>query len=130
VAPLVFLDKGDAYFPSDLAIHVSNTLPTLNFSTIRDAPSPLMLENLDTLNAFGGRNVSLAASPPLITYPTFLSGQRPDSETLETNNAVSCVVIVVAKENGVLDAFYLYFYSFNEGPSALGHQAGNHLGDW
>jgi hypothetical protein len=45
-------------------------------------------------------------------------------------DAISCVIVVVEKENGVEDAFYFYFYSFNEGPSALGHQAGNHLGDW
>jgi hypothetical protein len=126
----VFLDQGDTYFPSDLARHVSNTVPTLNFSTITDGSHPLTLSNLDTLNAFGDVNVSLASSPPLITLPSFISGQPPDGKTLQTKDAVSTVVVVIEKENEILDAFYLYFYSFNEGPYALGHRVGNHLGDW
>ena len=40
------------------------------------------------------------------------------------------MIIVVDKGNGIVDAFYMYFYSFNQGPSVYGHELGDHLGDW
>lgn len=72
----------------------------------------------------------LTSTQKLMSFPDFMKGQKPDAKTLRTEGAVSCAVIVVAKEKGVVDVFYMYFYSFNDGPSALGHQVGNHLGDW
>jgi hypothetical protein len=130
VAPLVFLDKGDRYLPSDLETHISNTYPTVNFTQVNGMQENLTLSNLDILNKFGGEDVYLTSISPLMQMPPWTFGQKPNPNTLQTENAVSCVVIVVDKGEGVVDAFYMYFYSFNDGPSALGHQAGNHLGDW
>lgn len=129
-APFVFLDKNDAYFPSDLAAHIANTHPTMNFTSIDGAPSNLTLDNLDQLNALGREDVYLASIEPLISFPPYMVGQKPDAKTLQTTGAVSCAIIVAEKADGVVDVFYMYFYSFNDGPSALGHKAGNHLGDW
>ena len=129
-APLVFLDKGDDYYPSDLAAHIVNTHPTVNFTSIEGIPTHLSLDNLDKLNDFGGDKVYLTSTKSAIKLPKFLHGKKPGASTLRTHHARSCVVIVVEKEDGIIDAFYMYFYSFNAGPSALGHTAGNHVGDW
>jgi hypothetical protein len=131
LAPLVFLDKSDIYNPSDMGTHVANTHATMNFEHVDGAPDALNLNNLKKLNRIDNADeIYLTSTEPLFSLPEYLKGQKPDPKTLQTKNATSCVVIVVDKGEGVMDAFYMYFYTFNEGPSALGHTAGNHLGDW
>jgi hypothetical protein len=130
VAPLVFLDKVDAYYPSDMAAHLTNTHPTLNFTSIEGAPNPLTLHNLDKLNDLGGDKLYLTSTSNVMNLPKFLNGQAPHHKTLQTHNAKSCVIVVVEKGDAIVDAFYIYFYTFNAGPTALGHVVGNHLGDW
>lgn len=129
-APLVFLDKDDAYFPSDLATHLKNTHPEVKFEKVKDGPDALTLENLDSLNKIGGSDVYLTANEDVTKLPKFLNANRPDSKTLETTDAKSCVVILVDKGKGIMDAFYMYFYTFNQGPTFQGHELGDHLGDW
>lgn len=130
IAPLVFLDSGDEFYPSDMAAHVSNAHPTMNFTPVKDAPEGLTLDNLNDLNDLGGDSIYLTSTTLLTNLPNYLHGQKPDKKTLQTENAVSCVIALANKEDGILDAFYIYFYTFNDGPRALGHQVGNHLGDW
>lgn len=40
------------------------------------------------------------------------------------------VLIVVPKDNGVVDAFWFFFYSYNLGNSVFNVRFGNHVGDW
>ncbi|KAF2640396.1 hypothetical protein P280DRAFT_401741 [Massarina eburnea CBS 473.64] len=40
------------------------------------------------------------------------------------------VLIVVPKDDGVVDAFWFFFYSFNKGNSVFNIVFGNHVGDW
>lgn len=40
------------------------------------------------------------------------------------------ILIVVDKGNGIVDAFWFYFYSFNLGNVVLNIRFGNHVGDW
>lgn len=40
------------------------------------------------------------------------------------------VLIVLDKGNGVVDAFWFYFYSYNLGNEVFGVRFGNHVGDW
>lgn len=40
------------------------------------------------------------------------------------------VLIVIDKGEGVVDAFWFYFYSFNLGNEVLNIRFGNHIGDW
>ena len=40
------------------------------------------------------------------------------------------VLIVVDKGNGIIDAFWFYFYSFNLGNKVFNIRFGNHVGDW
>lgn len=129
-APYVFLHRDDIYYPSDMAKHIDNTIPAINFTDIAGYPKPLTLDNLDELNELGGEDIFLSSIEDLVNLPKFLGGQEPDPVTYKTNDAKSCAIIVVDKGNDIIDAFYMYFYTFNDAPTALGHQVGNHLGDW
>jgi hypothetical protein len=40
------------------------------------------------------------------------------------------VLVIVDKGNGIIDAFWFYFYSYNLGTTVLGIRFGNHIGDW
>lgn len=112
-----------------MAIHLEHTYPAVNFTQVKGGENATTMANLDSLNAFGGENVYLTSTETIFDMPSFLAGQAPNTNTLQTENAINCVVIVVDKGAGIIDAFYMYFYTFNDGPSALGHKVGNHLGD-
>ena len=105
----------------------------------------LDLDNLEILNDSGDQ-VSLASNDDPTTYPSWFLGDAPDP-TGQIHNATPCVVIIVEKNAVELDAFYFYFYSWNEGPNitqvieplnrilnvgkvATGMHFGDHVGDW
>jgi len=113
-----------------MAIHVANTHPEINFTAINDVPDPLTLNNLDALNELGGEKIFLTSTLSVVKIPNYLHGQAPNPKTLQTENAISCAIIVVEKEDDIVDAFYMYFYTLNAGPIVMGHEIGNHLGDW
>lgn len=129
-APLVWLDENEEFFPSSLLAHVEHTNPTINYSTITPH-IPLNLANLHLLNAFGdfgGLDVYLTAKEDVTTAPLWLTGTKPDSKGMTAST--SAAIICVPHDNGTLDAFYTYFYSYNRGATVLGHELGNHVGDW
>ena len=133
-APLVWLDIVEEYFPSDIGTQVSNTHPDVNYTAITDAPSPLNLEKLSLLNAYGdgGTNVYLTSDFTPYDYPSWFTGVQPDT-TGATPDATSATIIIVPKANNTLDAFYFYFYAFNQGNWVLGDpnlEFGDHVGDW
>lgn len=45
-------------------------------------------------------------------------------------SSAPAVLVVVPKEHGVVDAFWFYFYSFNQGNQVLNVRFGDHVGDW
>jgi hypothetical protein len=90
----------------------------------------LTLDNLDLLNNLGGEDIHLTSNSELAMIPKYLHGKAPSRKTLQTENAISSVITVVDKGDWILDAFYMYFYSFNQGPSVYGNELGDHLGDW
>ncbi|KAI5363512.1 Putative vacuolar protein sorting-associated protein [Septoria linicola] len=45
-------------------------------------------------------------------------------------SSAPAILIVVPKENGIVDAFWFFFYSFNLGQTVLNIRFGNHVGDW
>ena len=129
-APLVYLDREETYFPSDISRHIRKTHPTYNFTDVPLTEKPT-LDNLSNLNShLDSEHIYLTSTKNVIDLPKFLQGKKPDAKTLQTHHAKSCAVIVVEKEDGIVDAFYMYFYSFNAGPHALGSVVGNHVGDW
>ncbi|SMR56264.1 unnamed protein product [Zymoseptoria tritici ST99CH_3D1] len=45
-------------------------------------------------------------------------------------SSAPAILIVVPKPDGVVDAFWFFFYSFNLGQTVLNIRFGNHVGDW
>jgi len=130
-APMVWLDEQEQYFPSDIYAQVENTHPALNLTPITNAPEPLTLENLHDLNFFGnnGSNVFLTSNIDVTEDPKWLDGVVPNSAG-KTTNAVSAAIIVNDHGDGLVDAFYMYFYAYNMGNTVLFQELGDHIGDW
>ncbi|KAF3926109.1 hypothetical protein ABW21_db0201133 [Orbilia brochopaga] len=134
-APLIRLHSSDPYRPSDIGSMLANTQPKVNNQPVSGAPSPLTLDNLDSLNGLGGRSVYLTAlkSPASDDQQAWLKGVAPDTNG-KTNGAVSAAVIVNQKDERNTDVFYFYFYNYNAAPPitilGLNLVFGNHVGDW
>uniref|UniRef100_A0A8H7TSL2 Vacuolar protein sorting-associated protein 62 n=1 Tax=Bionectria ochroleuca TaxID=29856 RepID=A0A8H7TSL2_BIOOC len=54
-------------------------------------------------------------------------GHKPDSDGYSRAPAV---LVLVDKGEGVVDAFWFFFYSYNLGQTVFGMRFGNHVGDW
>ncbi|KAL9582622.1 MAG: hypothetical protein Q9203_005419 [Teloschistes exilis] len=128
-APKIWLQSQDPYFPSDIGAQLVHTKPEVNFNVVNGAPNPLTLDNLASLNNLGGSNVYLTSVDDVTQSPAWLKGVKPDSNG-KTNGAKSCTVIVNDHGSGNVDAYYLYFYAFNQGNTVLGQEIGDHVGDW
>ena len=128
-APLVWLYSKEEYLPSDLAAQLRHTHPCVNRVPLTGYPSPLTLDNLDSLNKLGGTEVYLTSNDDITTNPAWLNGVCPNEEG-RTPGAVSACIIVNDKGNGHVDAFYLYFYAYNQGNVIFGKELGDHVGDW
>ena len=57
-------------------------------------------------------------------------GSPPTGQDMGGRSNAPAVLIVVEKGNGVVDAFWFYFYSFNLGNKVFNIRFGNHVGDW
>ena len=123
------MDSGDTYFPSPIDGFLKYTTPKVNNVTVADAPSPLTLSNLADLNSKGGSKVALSSNDDFTKYPSWLTGNKPDSSH-KTAGDPSAAIIINDKGSDTVIAFYMYFYNFNKGNDVLGTPAGNHLGDW
>ena len=125
----MWIQSQDPYFPSDIGAQLAHTKPEVNFKVVDGAPSPLTLDNLASLNNLGGKNVYLTSVDDITKNPSWLNGVKPDGSG-KTNGAVSCAVIVNDHGAGNVDAYYMYFYAYNEGDTVLGQEIGDHVGDW
>ena len=128
-APLVWLDTQEQYQPSDIGAQLVNTRPEDNFTVVTSAPNPLTLDNLASLNALGGTDIYLTSIDDITTNPAWLNGVAPDSSG-KTDGATSCTIIVNDHGSGLVDAFFMYFYAYNQGNTVLGQEIGDHVGDW
>ncbi|KAI9684291.1 MAG: hypothetical protein M1822_005764 [Bathelium mastoideum] len=142
-APLVYIDVNDPYLPSDIGAQIVNTKPDVNYTQLSNVPSNLDLQNLVSIN--GPSNCSsfdncfsyLTSRETPTTDQPWLHGILPDSLG-KTEGATSAAVVVNDHGNGLVDAFYFYFYAFNLGEkvnlTSLGLDTspliGNHVGDW
>lgn len=119
------------YFPSDLGAQLTNTQPEINFEPVSGVPSPLTLDNLDSLNALNGSVIYLTSleDTASIPQPEWLKGVIPDS-TGKTDGAVSTAIVINDYGNGTVLAFYMYFYAYNWGGEVIDLNFDDHVGDW
>ena len=112
LAPIVYLYSDEKYFPSDIGAQLANTQPEINYVVVSGAPSPLTLDNLDSLNSLGGSAVYLTSVEDTTSSPQpgWLEGVVPNSAG-KTDGAVSCSILVCDYGNGTVDAYYMYFYA-------------------
>lgn len=96
---------------------IDNSQPEVDFKVVSGAPSPLNLDNLDSLNSFGD-DVYLTSKEDITTNPAWLAGVKP-TDSGKTEDVMTAAVIVVDKGNGTVDAFYMYFYAYNWGGIVL-----------
>lgn len=146
-APLVWLDVNETYFPSDMLAQVVHTTPKDNaYQPIQGIPDPLTLENLSDLNklaspGMNGANstqIFLTSNDDVTLNPSWLNGVKPNTQTLATDNATSCAIVINDHGDGTVDAFYMYFYAYNQGnmvsvgipPLGFSREIGDHVGDW
>ena len=55
---------------------------------------------------------------------------EPNYRTRGGRSDAPVVLVVVPKEDGIVDAFWFFFYSYNLGNRVLNIRFGNHVGDW
>lgn len=117
----------------------------LNHTNVTDAPYPLRLDTLDSLNDLGNIDVYLTSRDHINVdkSPAWTYGVTPD-ERGDTSGAIASVIIVNAHDKVHVDVYYMYFYalvhveherrnrlienSFNWGGKVLGTNLGNHVG--
>jgi hypothetical protein len=144
--PYVHLFSGEQFWPCDMAEHLVHTSPYANYTLIRSMENDRTLDNLDGLNKYAPY-VYLQSEDNVEERPDWLVGNQnipsspedtsrisakgPDGlQSLGGYSSAPAVLIVVPKEDGIVDAFWFYFYSFNLGNSVLNVRFGNHVGDW
>lgn len=131
-APVVYLYSEERYLPYDIVDYVTHfTLQNSKRTNI--TLGNVDLPNLGLLQAQSSESpLYLSALEDFSLEPEWLTGSKnlPDIETGTIENAPA-VLIVMDKGNGLVDAFWFFFYSFNLGPFVMGAGPyGNHLGDW
>lgn len=127
-APLVYLYSKEAYLPSDIGSQLAHTVPCNGATPLpaSQIPHTLTLANLDQLNdsADEGTNVFLKSTVDITTHPSWLRGVLPDKAG-RVHGAKTCCVIVADKGNGIVDAFWMFFYAYNYGGVVLEMNLGN-----
>jgi len=140
-APYVHLFSGEEFWPCDIAEHLTHITPKLNYTPIYKMRRDRTLDNLQELNRVGGRSVYLTSDDNVEERPDWLGGSSNIPEGVDSvmtngtersvgRSSAPAVLVVVPKEDGVVDAFWFYFYSYNYGPKVFNVRFGNHVGDW
>ena len=108
-APLLHLAANEEFGLSDVAVHIQHVVPRVNYASV--APSV----TLQTLSSFGPE-VFLTSKDDVTDSPKadWLRSQygKPDANGL---SGAPATIVLVNKPNGVLDAFFFSFFSFNDG---------------
>jgi len=121
-APISHLWSLEQAMPSDVAVHLTHVVPQINFTNIS---SSVTFQTIGSL----GSNVFLTSKDPVEDSPPWMNSTQNKPDAIGFTPAPA-TLIAVEKSEGILDAFYFYFYSFDEGNNGPGHPPGNHIGDW
>ncbi|KAI9801732.1 MAG: hypothetical protein M1826_005129 [Phylliscum demangeonii] len=129
--PKVWLHSTEAYLPADWAAQLLHTTPQVNYAPLPRAPTGLTLDDLDRFNGLAPdpKTIYLTAVDDVSKQPGWLHGVAPNATTGQTQGVTSCVIVVTDHGQGSVDAFYFYFYAFNQGNAILGSEIGDHVGD-
>lgn len=144
-APLVHLSSEEDFWPCDIADHLKHVKPFLGLEPLKgdNVSERYNLTNLQELNSYR-RGSFLTSDDNVEDRPDWLGGEsnipeesRPGKhgpggrgDSLGRRSDAPVTVIVVDKGDGVVDAFYHYFYCYNLGLKVLNVRFGNHVGDW
>lgn len=128
-APISYLNSGETWWPSDIATHLQNVIPEINFTPIDgfQTAGQTTLANLNTVDATAyltsKDNVDDSPAWQLSNYgkPTTTNGGYSDAPG---------TIIAVQKNATWVDVFYFTFFSYNHGGAVLGIQFDDHVGDW
>ncbi|KAI1262678.1 hypothetical protein F5Y18DRAFT_149506 [Xylariaceae sp. FL1019] len=123
-APITYLYSGEAYYPSDISVHLAHVQPEAEFVAI-GANNSVNVNNLNALNS----SVYLTASEKPSNNPYWITSGygKPDASGL---SGAPGTIIAVEKNETWTDVFYFHFYSYNYGGKVLGINFDDHVGDW
>lgn len=119
-APLSRLHTSEKYFPADIAEHLKHVEPQVDRKAIASAVS------FDTIGSLGSDVFLTSKDNVDKKTASWFYGVKPDSTGYTSSPGT---IIAVPKANGVVDAFYFYFYSYDHA-EFLDIQVGDHVGDW
>lgn len=129
--PIVYLYTEELYLPYDIEDYVKHfKLQTKEKQVVLEDVTLQGLSNCS--KHFNTSDLFLTSKFEFDNDPLWLTGKynKPNLNNGEIKNA-SSILIVVEKGNDWIDAYWFYFYSFNQGPFVMGKGPyGNHLGDW
>ncbi|KAI0806228.1 hypothetical protein BC629DRAFT_1590632 [Irpex lacteus] len=118
-APLSYLHSQEKYWPADIADHLTHVTPQQDNKNVADSVDFSSIGSL-------GSDVYLTSKDDVGSHPAWLGGIPTDSTGFTDAPAT---IIVANKADGVTDAFYFYFYSYDHA-TYLDLQFGDHVGDW
>ncbi|KAF9889795.1 hypothetical protein FE257_006885 [Aspergillus nanangensis] len=130
-APLVWLHSQELYGPSGLEQQLLYTTPMVDWKPVHELSSPLTLDNLDSLNDLGNTSVFLTSSEGADAnpQPEWFKGIHQDGKP-NTADPITSYIVLVDHDDGQLDAFYFYFFAYNQGNTVFEMELGDHIGDW
>ncbi|KAH6657894.1 hypothetical protein BKA67DRAFT_202122 [Truncatella angustata] len=124
-APISYLFSGEKYFPSDVATHLQNVVPEVDYVAVGSAGSV----NVNNLNSYNNSVYLTADSTPSDSLPWITSDYgKPDNST--GYSGAPGTIIAVTKNATTTDVFYFHFYSYNYGGTVLDINFDDHVGDW
>lgn len=153
-APLVHLSEEEIYWPSLVDDHLLHTTPSLNFTPVEESEQHPTASNLGDFNKYDdGAFVYLQSKDMVETMPAWLTSEKNipvvQGAELEKSQEKSkkrggkkhgsktggrspapAYLVVAEKDDGVVDAFWFFFYSYNLGNTVFGIGFGDHVGDW
>ena len=106
-APYSHLYSGESWWPSDTSIHLQHVTPEVNYVPVGENAT---METLDTF----ATDVYLTSNDNVETNPAWLTSDYG----IPNNTGYSvapATIIAAAKPGDIVDVFYFYFYSYNEG---------------
>ncbi|KAL1900590.1 Vacuolar protein sorting-associated protein 62 [Sporothrix stenoceras] len=128
-APISYLYSGESWWPSDVATHLANVIPEVDYVAVPGFTTAGSV-TLATLNAQSS-SVYLTSKDNVDTSPAWLvSAYGKPTTTTGGYSAAPGTIIAVQKNSTWVDVFYFYFYSYNYGGKVLGINFDDHVGDW